>query len=755
MLKKSISVMLAVVMIMGVFIFSPYTDTASAQKVDIAEVGAQQKAMFIMETMNISQGMYGSFSHQGSKAIDFTGNDGGIDPAYAPFDGKVVYISTSAAYIIYESTSPVEFADGTVDYMTVWVMHDNNVGRFYIGQTFSQGEHFFNEGSAGYATGNHIHLECARGTYQGQYKNDYGVWCIKNQINPYDALYLSESTYIINDYGYNWRRTSKLSFTPADLGTDFYGSIVNLAVNKPIKVSGGNVVCGIRNGSDEQKWRFERQGDLSYKIINVANGECLDDDNYGNTDNTNIKTCGSNDTDAQRWFFRNNGSGYSLVPKCAQNLAMDLVDGNSTEGNNIAAWTYVENNGNQIYGIDHQPSFTPVDIGTNFYGSIVNLAANKPIKVSNNNVVMGIRNGSDEQKWKFERMDDRMYKITNVATGKCLDDDNYGTTDDTNIKVIGSNNEPAQRWYFRKNGSGYSLVPRCAQNLAMDMVGGNSSEGNNVAAWTFVENNGNQIFGIDKQPSFTPQDLGDRFTVNIIHSSSGSVVTENSEKNVVIQKFNGSDSQKWLFERMDDRMYKITNVASGRVLDIDNGGTTDDTNIHTWASLDNLHQRWYLWKNGTGYSLVPKCSLNLSMDLVGGKTEDGSNLAAWTSVSGNVNQIYTLELKVVEPTTPTEHPTTPTEPPTTPTEQPTTLTEPTTPTEPKTIILGDVDGDGEVTIIDATAIQRHLASIPTASYNEKAADADGDGSVTILDATAIQLHLAQLPANENIGKPIA
>ena len=71
------------------------------------------------------------------------------------------------------------------------------------------------------------------------------------------------------------------------------------------------------------------------------------------------------------------------------------------------------------------------------------------------------------------------------------------------------------------------------------------------------------------------------------------------------------------------------------------------------------------------------------------------------------------------------------------------------------IILGDVDSDGEVTIIDATAIQRHLASIPTASYNEKAADADGDGSVTILDATAIQRHLAQLLTNENIGKPIA
>ena len=106
---------------------------------------------------------------------------------------------------------------------------------------------------------------------------------------------------------------------------------------------------------------------------------------------------------------------------------------------------------------------------------------------------------------------------------------------------------------------------------------------------------------------------------------------------------------------------------------------------------------------------------------------------------------FTVEKSTDPPTNPPTEP--PTDPPTTPPTEP--------PTEPKTIILGDVDGDGVVAILDATAIQRHLASIPSASYNEKAADADGDGSVTILDATAIQRHLAQLLTNENIGKPIA
>lgn len=59
--------------------------------------------------------------------------------------------------------------------------------------------------------------------------------------------------------------------------------------------------------------------------------------------------------------------------------------------------------------------------------------------------------------------------------------------------------------------------------------------------------------------------------------------------------------------------------------------------------------------------------------------------------------------------------------------------------------LGDVDGDGEVTIMDATAIQLHIAQLEMIpEYTQACADADGDGTVTIMDATQIQLFIAQL-----------
>lgn len=74
--------------------------------------------------------------------------------------------------------------------------------------------------------------------------------------------------------------------------------------------------------------------------------------------------------------------------------------------------------------------------------------------------------------------------------------------------------------------------------------------------------------------------------------------------------------------------------------------------------------------------------------------------------------------------------------------------------EKETVILGDADGDGEVTVFDATMIQRTIASIGDLEINEAAADADEDGEVTVLDASYIQRWLSNIPSNDHIGKPI-
>lgn len=163
-------------------------------------------AMFPMKALTVSQGVYSNLSHRGVKALDLTGTDHGCDSVYAPFTGVIRGIYGSDHMVYFESLNPVVYADGTVDYMTIVFMHDNDISDLYVGQTIKQGEKFYSEGDAGNAYGNHIHIECGKGKYTGSggFKNSYGFWCVNDHVMPYDALFLSKDTTVKNDYGYAW-----------------------------------------------------------------------------------------------------------------------------------------------------------------------------------------------------------------------------------------------------------------------------------------------------------------------------------------------------------------------------------------------------------------------------------------------------------------------------------------------------------------------------------------------------------------------
>lgn len=180
---------------------------------------ATEQALFVMDCLNISQGMNGSYSHMGTYAIDFPGRDTGIDPVYTPFSGTIKAKYSNGNTIWFQSNQPVQYADGTVDYMVLMMVHDNDTSDLWVGRSIPQWTHFYSEGTAGNATGNHIHLECGRGTFydpygngQSWYKNGYGVWMIYNAVQPPDCLALKKSTVIYTTYGYNWRYAKEQEF---------------------------------------------------------------------------------------------------------------------------------------------------------------------------------------------------------------------------------------------------------------------------------------------------------------------------------------------------------------------------------------------------------------------------------------------------------------------------------------------------------------------------------------------------------------
>ena len=86
-----------------------------------------EKAVLMMDYLNVTQRGENDYTHKGDKAIDLAGKDIGKDPLKAPFTGtiKKIYASDNAVWL--ESNNKVLYADGTIDYMTVLTLHDNDI----------------------------------------------------------------------------------------------------------------------------------------------------------------------------------------------------------------------------------------------------------------------------------------------------------------------------------------------------------------------------------------------------------------------------------------------------------------------------------------------------------------------------------------------------------------------------------------------------------------------------------------------------
>lgn len=84
-----------------------------------------------------------------------------------------------------------------------------------------------------------------------------------------------------------------------------------------------------------------------------------------------------------------------------------------------------------------------------------------------------------------------------------------------------------------------------------------------------------------------------------------------------------------------------------------------------------------------------------------------------------------------------------------PTTKPVPPTQPTTAqpaTEPSgNAVYGEVNGDGDITIVDATLVQKHVAQLETLSADKQIlADVNGDNTISVVDATLIQKYIVQL-----------
>jgi hypothetical protein len=164
------------------------------------------------KTIGITQSYLGTFSHEKSYKgkpqsfpIDEACSDTGRDWFITPCDEiEVMKISglgnASVSNTIWlQSTSKVQTPTFN-DFITIMLTHpnDDDVSKIKVGQKFTRGTQIVREGTNGYATGNHFHIEIAQGLFKdlpngGWVSNSLGAWVISaNARKPEECFFITD-----------------------------------------------------------------------------------------------------------------------------------------------------------------------------------------------------------------------------------------------------------------------------------------------------------------------------------------------------------------------------------------------------------------------------------------------------------------------------------------------------------------------------------------------------------------------------------
>ena len=277
------------------------------------------------------------------------------------------------------------------------------------------------------------------------------------------------------------------------------------------------------------------------------------------------------------------------------------------------------------------------DIGTNIDVRISMNSGGMNLGYSGSNVITVSPVLSSNQSWNLLRQNDGSYKITNNATGKVLDVYAASRESGANVGLYASNDTNAQRWFIYKNTNGtYTLRAKCGVTCALTVDGNSTSAGANVLMKTFNGADGQQfkISKVSAAETMTPANVGTNFWANIRGVGSNYNIALSSDT-ALIRYPNTGYNQIWRFIRFSDGSYEITNLKNGKSLDCEAGLGTAGTKVNTYTSNNTNAQRWFLYKVNGNYILMPKCTTECALEVVGGGTSSGTklNLAKYSATS--------------------------------------------------------------------------------------------------------------------------
>ena len=287
----------------------------------------------------------------------------------------------------------------------------------------------------------------------------------------------------------------------ADLGTDFLATLTGVASenNVGLIASGSsNVAMKASEKTVRQLWRFSKQSDGSYIIINQENGTVLNAD-----PSANVTSAAKNSKNAQKWFILQDSNGYTLIPKSSSKYVLDVEKASIDNDANVQLGAYKNNFASQRFSItkftgNYLDYTAPVYIGTHFNATISpSYATSKKISLSGgkNAIIYGASEFS-EQTWRFEHQSDNTYKIVNNSNGNVLTIPNGNTAGGTQLQVASDTGAKSQRWYLLPKEDMFIIKSAMSANVVVDVYGASTNDSTKIDIYA-PNMTAAQIFKID------------------------------------------------------------------------------------------------------------------------------------------------------------------------------------------------------------------------------------------------------------------
>ena len=239
-----------------------------------------------------------------------------------------------------------------------------------------------------------------------------------------------------------------------------------------------------------------------------------------------------------------------------------------------------------------------------------------------------------------------LIRIRSVGSSNYLSLNVSGSKMSPNVSAKAySADDKGQLWLIEKGADNNVVI--CAAlnaNYCLDVSGGSSSEGTRVALYVKNGTAAQKWAVYNASPDIQGGRTVDDGVYSILAKSDPSkalaVSGSGNGSNVQLSDADGASAQRFRFELGADGFYTVTNLRSGKVLDVADGSVLPGSNVQQWSGWGGDAQKWAVRDNGDGsYSLVCKAN-GLALDLDG--TASGSNAQAWTP-SADRSQSFSLE----------------------------------------------------------------------------------------------------------------